>query len=82
VTIPKSSTTFVRVPVAVSFGNIGAHIKEALSGQEVPYKFAGQAQIAASFASTTVPFIKEGRINLNDTFFGGEGFRSLLNKVR
>ena len=64
VLVPASSTTHVQIPVAATFKNLGGSLKTIITGDDLPYKIEGTADIKTSFGSLSFPFSKEGRINL------------------
>jgi len=64
--IPSSSTTQVQIPVAAKFKDLGGILKAIFTGDELPYKIAGKADVGMAFGSFNFPFSKEGRINLKN----------------
>jgi len=64
--IPSSSTTQVQIPVSAKFKDLGLILKSIFSGDELPYKIEGKADVGTAFGSLKFPFSKEGRINLRN----------------
>ncbi len=64
--IPSSSITQVQIPVVAKFKNLGGILKAIFTGDELPYKIEGKADVGTAFGSINFPFSKEGRINLKN----------------
>lgn len=64
--IPSSSTTQVQIPVAAKFKDLGGSLKAIFTGDDLPYKIEGKADLKTAFGSLNFPFSKEGRINLKN----------------
>lgn len=62
--IPSSSTTQVQIPVVAKFKDLGGSLKTIITGDDLPYKIEGKADVKTAFGSLNFPFSKEGRINL------------------
>ena len=75
VTIQASRTARLRIPLQVSYNHLGGSFKEILTGRDIPYRFTGQAFVKMGIAHATLPFSKEGRINLDDFFRKEEGVK-------
>jgi len=61
--IPSSSTTRIQVPVVARFKDWGTSLRTIISGDNLPYKLEGKADIKTTFGSLHFPFSKEGHIN-------------------
>jgi LEA14-like dessication related protein len=61
--IPSSSTTQIEAPVAAKFKNLGGNFKTLITGEELPYRIEGKAEVKTVFGSRMFPFSKDGRIN-------------------
>jgi LEA14-like dessication related protein len=64
--IPSSSTTQVQIPVVAKFKDLGGILKAIFTGDELPYKIEGKADVRTAFGSLNFLFSKEGRINLKN----------------
>ena len=62
--IPSTSTTKVRLPMVAKFNDLGGSLKTIITGNDLPYKMEGKANVKTKFGSFNFPFSKEGRINL------------------
>ena len=69
IVIPSSSTTQVQVPVAVSIFDLSGGLKFILTGQEIPYRIEGDADVGFFLGSRHFLFSKEGRINIVNELF-------------
>jgi LEA14-like dessication related protein len=64
--IPSSSTTQIRVPLTVTFKDFNRTLNVIFTGDDLPYKIEGNANVSSVFGSLNFPFSKEGRINLKN----------------
>ena len=64
ITIVKSASTLVPVPLQTNLKSLGNPLALILAGKDLRYKIEGAAIIKASMGSTTVPFSKSGEIKL------------------
>ncbi len=64
--IPSSSTTQVQIPVVAKFKDLDGILKTIFTGDELPYKIEGKADVGTAFGSLNFLFSKEGRINLKN----------------
>ncbi len=64
ITIVKSASTLVPVPLQTNLKSLGNPLALILGGKDLRYKIEGAAIIKASMGSTTVPFSKSGEIKL------------------
>jgi LEA14-like dessication related protein len=64
--IPSSSTSQVQIPVVAKFKDLGGILKAIFTGDELPYKIEGKADVRTAFGSRNFLFSKEGRINLKN----------------
>jgi LEA14-like dessication related protein len=64
VSIVKSASTLVPVPLQANLRNLGDPLAFILAGKDLVYKIEGVAIITASMGSTTLPFSKSGEIKL------------------
>jgi LEA14-like dessication related protein len=62
--IPSSSTTQTEAPVAAKFKNLGGAVKVLITGEELPYRIEGKAEVKTFFKSYIFPFSKEGSVRL------------------
>jgi LEA14-like dessication related protein len=62
--IPSSSTTRLQVPLVAKFKDIGRILKNIITGEDLPYRIEGKADVKTVFGSQKFPFSKEGRIDL------------------
>lgn len=62
--IPSSSVTRVQAPVVARFKDLGGSLKAIITGDNLPYKIEGRADIKTALGSISFPFAKEGNINL------------------
>ena len=62
--IPSSSVTRVQAPVVAKFKDLGGSLKAVITGDNLPYKIEGKADIKTALGSLSFPFAKEGDINL------------------
>ncbi|MEN6318451.1 MAG: LEA type 2 family protein [Syntrophaceae bacterium] len=62
--IPSSSTTQAQIPVVAKFKDMGASLKAIITGDDLPYKIEGKADIKTAFGCLNFPFLKEGHIHL------------------
>ncbi|HOS77176.1 MAG TPA: LEA type 2 family protein [Syntrophales bacterium] len=60
--IPAASTTSIRAPLSVRFGDLGGGVRALLTGGEIPYRIEGSAVIKTVFGSDTFPFTKDGHL--------------------
>jgi LEA14-like dessication related protein len=60
--IPSSSTTQIRAPLVAKFKNWSGSLKAILTGDDLPYKIEGKADVRTTFGSRSFLFSKEGRI--------------------
>ena len=60
--IPAASTTSIRAPLSVRFGDLGGGVRAFLTGGEIPYRIEGSAVIKTVFGSDTFPFTKDGHL--------------------
>ena len=60
--IPSSSTTQIRVPLVAKFKDWSGSLKAIFTGDDLPYKIEGKADVRTTFGSRSFPFSKEGRI--------------------
>ncbi len=63
VLIPSSTTTRAQVPVAVKIKDLSGILKAVITGDKLPYRIEGKADIKTVFGSLYFPFSKEGRLN-------------------
>ena len=61
---PSSSVTRVQAPVVAKFKDLGGSLKAIITGDNLPYKIEGKADIKTALGSLSFPFAKEGDINL------------------
>ena len=66
--IPSSSTTQIQVPIELKFKDLGGILKAIFTGDDLPYKIEGKADVKTAFGSLNFPFSKEGSINLEKMF--------------
>jgi LEA14-like dessication related protein len=64
--IPSSSIIRVQVPVVARFKDWGRSLKTIITGDGLPYKIEGRADIKTVFGSIQFPFSHEGHINLKN----------------
>ena len=64
ITIVKSASTLVPVPLQTNLKSLGNPLALILAGKDLRYKIEGAAIIKASMGSATVPFSKSGEIKL------------------
>ena len=62
--IPSSSITRLEAPVVAKFKDLGGSLKNIITGDNLPYKIEGKADVKTVFGSLYFPLSKEGRINL------------------
>jgi LEA14-like dessication related protein len=62
--IPSSSITRLQAPVVAKFKDLGGSLKAIITGDDVPYKIEGKADVKTAFGSLSFQFSKEGHINL------------------
>ena len=60
--IPSSSITQIRVPLVAKFKDWSGSLKAIFTGDDLPYKIEGKADVRTTFGSRNFPFSKEGRI--------------------
>jgi len=60
--IPSSSSTQIRVPLVVKFKDLSGSLKAILTGNDLPYKIEGTADVSTAFGSLKFPFSNEGRV--------------------
>jgi len=63
ISIVKSASTLVPVPLQANLKNLGNPLASILAGKDLVYKIEGVAIIKASMGSATIPFSKSGEIN-------------------
>lgn len=66
--IPSSSTAQMQVPVDIKFKDLGGILKTIFTGDDLPYKIEGKADVKTAFGSLNFPFSKEGSTNLEKMF--------------
>ena len=64
--LPSSSTTQVEIPVVAKFKDLGGILKAIFTGDDLPYKIEGKADVGTALGTLNFPFSKEGRINLKN----------------
>lgn len=64
--IHSLSTTQVQIPVAAKLKDLGGILKAIFTGDELPYKIEGKADVGMAFGTLNFPFSKEGHINLKN----------------
>ena len=62
--LPSSSVTRVQAPVVAKFKDLGGSLKAIITGDNLPYKIEGKADVKTALGSLSFPFSKEGQINL------------------
>jgi LEA14-like dessication related protein len=62
--IPSSSVTRMQAPVVAKFKDLGGSLKAIITGDNLPYKIEGKADVKTALGSISFPFSKEGNINL------------------
>ena len=65
VLIAKSSSTLVQVPLQSDLKRMGNSLGLVLLGKDLKYKIEGAAVIKTRLGTSTIPFSKDGKINLN-----------------
>ena len=64
VRIPSLSVTRLEIPLVAKFRNFSGSLKAIITGEDLPYRIEGKADVKTVFGSLHFPFSKEGRINL------------------
>ena len=64
--IPSSSATQIKVPLVAKFKDLSVILKIIFTGNDLPYKIVGNADVSTVFGSLKFPFSKEGRINIKN----------------
>jgi LEA14-like dessication related protein len=64
--IPSSSTTQIQVPMDAKFKDLGRSLKAIFTGDELPYKIEGKADVRTAFGSLNFTFSKEGPTKLGN----------------
>ena len=64
VLIPSLSVTRLQVPLHAKFKNFSGSLKAIITGEDLPYRIEGKAEVKTFIGSLHFPFSKEGRINL------------------
>jgi len=62
--IQSLSVTRLQIPLIAKFKNFSGSLKTIITGEDLPYKIDGKADVETVFGSLNFPFSKEGRINL------------------
>lgn len=62
--IPSLSVTRVEIPLVAKFRNFSGSLKAIITGEDLPYRIEGKADVKTIFGSLNFPFSKEGRIDL------------------
>ena len=65
VLIAQSSSTLVQVPLQSDLRKMGNSLGLILAGKNLRYKIEGAAVIKTRLGTSTIPFSKDGKINLN-----------------
>jgi LEA14-like dessication related protein len=60
--IPSSSRTRLQVPVIAKFKDLGGSVKSIITGDRLPYKIEGKADVKTAIGSLKFPFSEEGRL--------------------
>lgn len=60
--VPSSSITRVQAPVAAKFKNLGGSVMSMITGNGLPYKIEGKADVKTVIGSVTFTFANEGRL--------------------
>jgi LEA14-like dessication related protein len=60
--VPSSSITRVQAPVAAKFKNLGGSVMSMITGNGLPYKIEGKADVKTVIGSRTFSFSNEGRL--------------------
>lgn len=66
--IPSSSTTRGQVSVMAKFKDLSGSLKFVLTGDDLPYKIEGNANVSSVLGNYNFHYSKEGRINLIDQY--------------
>jgi len=61
--IPLSSTTQIQVPLVAKFKDLSGSIKTILTGNDLPYKIEGKADVSMVWRNHKFTFSKEVHIN-------------------
>jgi len=69
-TIPASSTVALSAPILAKFDNLGKMMKIFITGSDLFYKIEGKAEVSAFLGTVSLPFSKEGQVNLNRAMGG------------
>ncbi len=64
VLIPSRSVTRLQIPLHAKFKNFSGSLKAIITGEDLPYRIEGKADVKTFFGSRHFPFSKEGRIDL------------------
>jgi len=65
VLIAQSSSTLIQVPLQSDIRKMGNSLGLVLLGKDLRYKIEGVAVIKTRLGTSTIPFSKDGKINLN-----------------
>jgi LEA14-like dessication related protein len=60
--VPSSSITRVQAPVAAKFKNLGGSVMSMITGNGLPYKIEGKADVKTVIGSLKFSFSNEGRL--------------------
>lgn len=60
--IPSSSITRVQAPVAAKFKNLGGSVMSIITGNGLPYRIEGKADVKTVIGSLKFSFSNEGRL--------------------
>jgi LEA14-like dessication related protein len=60
--VPSSSITRVQAPVAAKFKNLGGSVMSIITGNGLPYKIEGKADVKTVIGSLKFSFSNEGRL--------------------
>jgi len=64
--IPGKTHTDIKIPLHAEFSNIGSFLKLYISGRDVPYEIEGTVYVKVLWIGFSVPFSKEGALNIKD----------------
>ena len=62
--LPSSCVTRIQATVTAKFKNLSGSLKAIITGDNLPYKIEGKADLKTALGSLSFPFSKEGHINL------------------
>jgi LEA14-like dessication related protein len=62
----SSSTTRVQIPVAAKFKDLGGSLKAVITGDDLPYRIEGKAEVKTRLGSRKFSVSKEGQIRLSE----------------